>query len=871
MKQQKSPPQWMNSLLEKFCDDRLFEGIAGDLLEDFLVDVEVNGYRRAKWNYIFQSIGFLRLIFKKKTKLMTPMRSIWLNYLSTTLRSVKKNKAYFAINLLGLILAITCGWFALVYIQDEFNFDQIHSDKDRTYRLYKRNYNPNENKDHLTYETSGMMAPTMLEEFPEVESFTRFCPWFEDAILSFEETNIQTEHFYFADSNFFEFFDYEILAGNPRSFLTAPSSIVLSESMAKSLFGAEDPMGKVVIGLHDLNYTVTGIFTDVNRLSSMEFDAVVSWSTTVPNTGPLGYTWMNNWLAQGIFSYVKLNAGSDPNALVEKLPAMMERHLPERADQYFLRLVALDDMYLSSDEIKYSRGTRNGSKTFIAVLGFSALLILIIAGLNYINITLSKATQTVKEVGVRKVLGSTRKQLMNRFILETVLSSCIAAVISVAIITSFLPTINQLSGKELPLAAFLQPSSIAFILGFILLISLIVGIYPAWILSAPQVSTIIKGSLPKGGSNKLKKTLLGIQYAISILLIICTLFITRQVRYLENKPLGFDREQVLVIDVNNEVGDDTDVLEAELLKHPNILDVTTSRSAIGAGSYSTTIYPQGSSDEMTVRIFGVDPGFFDVYGISTNQGRTFLRGSIADSANMIVNKAFIDHLGWEDAIGNKMRFSADGDQFGIIGVVDDFHYSSLSENQIEPMVLYLNPTVKWNTSVKIGAQDLKGTIEHIEDTWNQLATRTPLNFFFVDTWFNELYKKERQLFKIATLYAVISILLCALGLYGLTRLQLQQRMKEISIRKVLGASLYSIISMISKQFVLIIVLSLGVMIPVSYYLMDSWLDSFAYRISIDFLPFIMAGVISLIASLTIIVVLSMKTVNTNPANILRTE
>ena len=274
---------------------------------------------------------------------------------------------------------------------------------------------------------------------------------------------------------------------------------------------------------------------------------------------------------------------------------------------------------------------------------------------------------------------------------------------------------------------------------------------------------------------------------------------------------------------------------------------------------------------MTVRIFGVDPGFFDVYGISTNQGRTFLRGSIADSANMIVNKAFIDHLGWEDAIGNKMRFSADGDQFGIIGVVDDFHYSSLSENQIEPMVLYLNPTVKWNTSVKIGAQDLKGTIEHIEDTWNQLATRTPLNFFFVDTWFNELYKKERQLFKIATLYAVISILLCALGLYGLTRLQLQQRMKEISIRKVLGASLYSIITMISKQFVLIIVLSLGVMIPVSYYLMDSWLDSFAYRISIDFLPFIMAGVISLIASLTIIVVLSMKTVNTNPANILRTE
>ena len=232
--QDKLPPQWMHRLLEKFCEPTLFEGISGDLLEDFQSNVEMKGPRRAQWTYLFQSIGFLRLIFKKKAKRMTPMKSIWLNYLQTTFRSVLKNKAYFAINLLGLILAITCGWFALVYIQDELKFDQGHSEKDQIYRLYKRNYKPNENTDHLTYETSGLMAPTMKDEFPEVEDFTRFCPWFEDAILSFEETNVQTEHFYFADSNFFQFFDYEVIAGDPIRFLTVPSSMAADVTEGKN-------------------------------------------------------------------------------------------------------------------------------------------------------------------------------------------------------------------------------------------------------------------------------------------------------------------------------------------------------------------------------------------------------------------------------------------------------------------------------------------------------------------------------------------------------------------------------------------------------------------------------------------------------------
>lgn len=874
MEKQHRPPVWILRWLEGMCDPYLIEGIIGDLDELFLDNVKSKGLLRSRLIYMFHALGFVRLIFIKKPKRISNMKSIWMNYFLATYRSIRKHKSYFAINLVGLVLAITCGWFAIVYIMDEFKYDQMHSDKDQIYRLYKRNFNPNENVDHYTYETSGMMTPTMAEEYPEVVSFTRFCPWFDGAIITNESEiiNIATEKVFFADSNFFEFFDYELAVGNPTTFLSAPSTMVINESLAKSLFGDENPIGKTVIGLHDLNYTITGVFKDLPRHSSLDFEVIISWSTTVPNIGPLNYSWMNNWLAQGIFSFVKLSPDANAKSLVDKLPDMMQRHFPERADRYTLSLISINDMYLSSDRIKYSRGTKDGSQTFIKVLGFSALLIFAIAALNYINITLSRATQTSHEVGIRKVLGSSKRQLMGRFMLETFLSTLAASVISIMIITVLLPDINALSGKDLPRSSFFQFESLGLITFFVVAISLIVGSYPAWVMSAPKVSKILKGGFTHKGGGSLKKVLLTLQYAISILLIICTIFITRQLNYLENKPLGFDKDHVLVIDVNNEVGDNNaDVFEAELLKNSNILDVTTSRAAVGAGSYTTTIFTEGGSEEISVRIYGVDPGFFHVYGMNASQGRFFRRGSIADSANMIVNQAFLRQVGWEDGLGKKMKFSEEGNYYPIIGVVDDFHYSSLRDSRIEPMVLYLNPVTKWNTSVKVSASNLKSTIEHIESAWESVATRTPLNYYFVDDWFNNLYKKDRQLYKISTLYSIISLILCGLGLYGLTSLLLQQKMKEISIRKVLGASVGSIVNLINRQFALLILISFIAMVPLGYYLITSWLDQFAYHIAMDLMPFLFAGLIILVTSLLIISGLSIKSANLNPSETLSNE
>ncbi|MEP1033811.1 ABC transporter permease [Ekhidna sp.] len=865
------PPGWIQKLVSRYCEPFLFEGISGDLEELFFENVELKGPRKAKVIYLFQAIGFFRMRFKKQSKRVSNMKAIWHNYLLTSFRSLKRHKSFFAINLVGLITAITCALFALIYVLDELQFDKQHSEIDKTYRLYKHYINPAENIDHLTYETSGMMGPTMTDEYAEVQEYVRVCPWFSKAIISFDQHNFGTENLYFADSTFFQFFDFSLLKGDPATVLTAPSSIVISESLAKAIFEDQNPIGQVVVGLHDLNYTVTGVFADVDRRSSLQFDALVSWSTTVPNVGPLAYTWMNNWLAQGIFTFVKLSEGTRPESVVEKLPDMMNRHFEERADKYFLQLMPLKKMYLYGDNIRDGRRMKAGSITFVYTLSFSALLVFLIASVNYVNIMLSRATETHTEVGVRKVMGSTRSQLMGRFVAETFISTLIATVASFMLLVFIIPQTNPLLGKELAISALFQPIVIGTAVSFILTISFFVGLYPAIVLSSPPISSILQGSSPVGSTGWFRKVLLTLQYAISIFLIVCTIVVIRQTDYLKNKPLGFDKEQVMVIDVNNEVDQKIDVFETELLKNPNIQMISTSRSAVGSGIFSTTVIPEGYADEVTTRIFGVDQDFFDTYGMELNYGRTFFKKSLADSNNLVINQAMVDYLGWEDPIGKHIRFSEDGEPAIIIGVVDDFHYGSLATATIEPTILYLNTTSIWNSSVKISGTNQRETIAYILDVWDNLASRTPIDFYFVDEWFDRQYQKETQLLGMSTIYSIISILLCALGLYGLTALLLQQKQKEISIRKVLGASVSSIVSLINRQFVLIILISFVIAAPLAYYLITQWLDAFVYKISMDLFAFIIAGVITLLISVSIISGLSIRTANTNPSKTLSNE
>lgn len=867
------PPGWIQRLVEKYCEPCLFEGISGDLEELFFENVELKGPAKAKVIYLFQALGFFRIRFKKRSKKASNMKAIWHNYLLTSFRSLKRHKAFLFINLLGLITAITCGLYALIFINDELQFDKHLEDTESTYRLYKRHINVPEGVDHLTYETSGMMGPTMQEEYPEITDFVRVLPWWDEEILSYEKSNIATPYLYFADSNFFDFFNVEIIRGNAKNILNAPSSIALSEELAKSIFGKEDPIGKTIVGINDLDFTITGIFKAPPRQSSLQYHAVISWSTTVPDVGPLNYRWMNNWLAQGISTFVKLAPEADPEVVVNKLPAMMERHFAERADHYFLKLMPLNEMYLTSKEIMPagSSKTKRGSYTFDLTLGLSALLIFVIASFNYVNMMLSRATQTQTEVGIRKVMGSTKSQLIGRFITETFLTTTFACIVSVIILLLLLPYLNTLTGKELFSNVVIQPLVLLSLLGFVIGTSLVVGLYPAIVLSAPPVSSILQKSAKLGSIGWFRKSLLTIQYVISVFLLICTIIIIQQNKYLKDRPLGFNKDRVLVVELDNEMLEKGDVFEEELRKHPNILQVSTARSAIGAGSYSTTVIPEGYTDELGTRIYEVDQEFFETYEIETKYGRTFLKGSTADSMNIVVNETMINFMGWEDPIGKHIRMSPDSQPLPIIGVVNDFHIFSLATSKMEPMILFLNPTRHENTSIKIGSGDVLSTIDHIQNSWDKLADRTPLNFYFLDSWYDGLYRKETKLLKIATMYSIISIVLCSLGLFGLTALALQQKEKELSIRKVLGASISSLIKLVNKQFIGVIVISFIVAVPVAYYLITNWLDQFAYRISLNAFAFIIAGGVTLLVSTLIISGLSIRTANTNPSETLSNE
>ncbi len=872
MKGHNSPPRWIKAVLEKYCDSRLLEGILGDLDEVYTEHLERKSKSVASWAYAWNALGFLRMVFRKKLTNNMAMRSIWFNYLLAAFRSGRRQKFTFSVNVLGLVLAISCSLYALIYINDELQFDTQHEQSDQIFRLHKRYINVQEQIDHLTYETSGMMGPTMKSEFPEVEEFVRVLPWWDPMVLTHKRTHISTDHAYFADSTFFKVFDFKLLRGNPDQVLTAPSSIVLSESLAKAIFSDQDPIGKVVKGLHYEDLEVTGIMEDVPRQSSFRHEAIISWSTTVPGVGVFNMRWMNNWLAQGIYTFVRLQAGAKSADVVPKLSEMMKEHFPERSEQYFLKLQPLSDMYLKGYNIRGTERMRSGSIVFTRTLGFSALLIFLIAATNYINMALSKASRARKEVGVRKVMGSTKKQLIGRFVVETFIITTIASILSFILVLVALPYINPIVGKELPLVAAFQPIVWVSLAIFVLGVSLLVGFYPALVIASPSITSILKSADAQTGSvGALRKLLLGIQYMISIFLIICTIIFVRQIHYLENKPLGMDKDNILVLDIGNEVSDKADVLESELLTHPNVEIVSISRSALGGGSYTTSVFPEGYGDEFGARIYGVDQEFFETYGIKTVLGRTFLPGSVADSNRLVVNEAFVKFMDWDDPIGKHVRFSEDSQPVPIMGVVNDFHIESLASGVVEPMILYLNLTTQWYASIKLGQGSVHETIAFVEGLWNQLARRTPFNYYFVDDWFHAKYEKERQLLKIATYYASVSILLSLLGLLGLTSLLLQHRIKEIGIRKVLGASVASILQLMNKQFIPVIGVSFVLASPLAFWLMSDLLNQFANRINVDQGPFIIALISTIMTSVLIIVLTSLKSAHTNPSKILKSE
>jgi len=640
------------------------------------------------------------------------------NYFKIAFRNLIRNRGFSFINILGLAIGISCCLLILLFVQDELVFDSFHTKGDRIYRLNKV-VTPQTGGTELHAITSGLMGPTMVVDFPEVEQCVRLLPWFSDVLMTHQNISLKVTDVVFADSNFFDVFDFKLLWGEAKTALSEPMSVVLSEEFARNFFGSTDPIGQIMTGLNDLQYTVTGVIENAPRASHLYYNALVSWSSTVPGVGGLGFSWLNRWIAQVNLTYLLLTPEANLTSLSQKLPDFLARYMPRKTDQYELYLQPFSDIYLHSSDIRFSDKVRVGNVYYVYVFSIIAVLSLLIACINFMNLSTARATKRAKEVGVRKVLGAYRMQLGKQFFGESLFLTFLALLIAIVLVELALPTFNSFTGKELQFDIFSNPLLFLSLSVVIIIVGLFSGFYPAFLLSGFRPVQVIKGIWQGDGRGEVpRKILVTIQFCISIGLIAATGIVYQQLRFTQSKSLGFQKDQVLVLPIGvTDISNRARVFKNELLKNPNILHVAGSNSVPGINMMSFGLRPEGKPDTeewiaYAMRIDDFD--FLETYGIKMASGRYFSPDFVTDKTNaVVINEALAKSLGWENAMGKRLDISDELQDGKVIGVIKDFHTRSL-HHAIDPMVIYFAP--RWeNLSVCITGQDIPGTIEFLHE------------------------------------------------------------------------------------------------------------------------------------------------------------
>ena len=793
------------------------------------------------------------------------------NYFKIAWRQLVKNKLVSTINITGLSLGLTAVLLAFVFIQDERSFDTFHEKSERIFRVNKW---VKENNGDLTKtaETPGLMAPTLDADFPEVELATHVAPWFDEVLMSYEDQHTFVKNFVFADSNFFQVFDFQMIKGDdPSRILSTPGQMIITSELAQTLFGGQDPIGKMVKGLNDIDFTVAGLAQPAPRQSHIQYDAIISWSSTDGQSGFLDFSFMNNWLAQAVNTYLLLRKPQQMDSVNEKLPDFTAQYMANRKDTYTFFLQPLPEVYLHSADLQHLRGGKFGSVSFLRTFSIIALMILLIACFNYINITTAKSLQRAKEVGVKKVLGAAKGQLIGQFLIETISMTLLAGILSFGLALFLLPQLNAWFGKDIPGDAFATIGTIGFFATIILTTSLIAGFFPGWVLTRFKPLTILRSVFKATpGSEWPRQVLTTLQLTISIALIAGTLILHQQFNYVLNKDLGFDKEQVMVMRtppgiVNNHVA-----FKNEIAALPGVQSVSICNAAVEDGTFGSTVIPEGYTDgELMVRMFRVDTNYVKTYGMELSEGRFLNLASDFDPGTFVVNEAFVRQAAWENPLEKSIQFVGDEHKYPVVGVLKDFNFNSLHE-EVSPLVMYLNER-KSNTSLRVDPAQLSTLLPQIEKIWKQFESRFPFDYYFLDDYFSQKYIAEQQMVKVITLFAFLAIFIACLGLYGLAAFAISRRTKEIGIRKVLGASVISIMQLLSSQFSRLVLLAFLIATPLVYYYTQDWLNGFAYHVHLSGWFFIVAGVIVLAIVFITVSFQSVRAALVNPVNALKSE
>ncbi|WP_347158542.1 ABC transporter permease [Pontibacter chitinilyticus] len=794
------------------------------------------------------------------------------HYLKTTWRNLTRNKVYTAINVVGLAIGVASCLLIFLYVQHELSYDKAFTRHDRIYRVVNNLIVEDEvEKASITH---AALAPNLAADYPEIEAATRMINWHKRVFRQGEKA-ITIDNTFFADSNYFDIFDYKLLEGNPKTALQEPNSIVLTEEVAGKFFA--NPLDAMfnTLKIGNDSYKVTGIFKAVDA-AHMKPNVLVSINSLPAD---LRQQFKSNWFSTNSYTYILLRQPGMGDALQAKLPDFVKRRVaPARGDtkeRVELYLQPLTYIHLNSDYLWEPFPV--GNKSYIYIFSFVGIFILLIASINYMNLATARSVKRAREVGLRKVVGASRPQLIAQFLSESVLLTLLALVIALVFVELLLPSFNSLTEKQIPSTYFTNPTLLLVIIAIGVFIGLVAGSYPALVLSHFRPVDILKSDkTPRGGGALLRKGLVVLQFTISLVLIIGTVVVYSQMHYLKNQDLGFTKDQVLVIDIPS--GDSTivskmPVLKTELLRNPHITKAATTGMIPGEET-GVIIFKVERDDKMaekTMNTIWADYDYLDLMDIKVKKGRNFSKEMPTDEENgFILNEAAVKALGWtQDPIGKRIGGS-DTTSGRVIGVVQDFNYKSL-HSKIEPLVIMLAPQNSGSLLARITPGNFSETLGYVENTWQRLAPTQPMEYTFLDESFNLQYRAEEKMLTIFGYFAGLTILIACMGLFGLVSFMAEQRTKEIGIRKVLGSSVSGIVLLLTKDFAVLVLVAIVLACPIAWYGMDKWLQDFTYRTQISAWIFILSGLAALALAILTVSYKATRAAMTDPVLALRSE
>ncbi|BAV04367.1 putative ABC transport system permease protein [Filimonas lacunae] len=790
------------------------------------------------------------------------------SYFIATLRNIRNNKFYSFINITGLTTGLVAGLFILLWVQDEYSFNTFHKQQRNIYRI--------------SINGGGITTPQLFNyiiapaatfaknELPEVRNAVRIMPVGNTPFIYKDKSFLEND-VAFADPTLFSVFDFPLIAGNPRQPFTDDASIVISRSVANRYFGKENPIGKMVIVGKNESFHVSGVINDMPGNSDIHYDVVLPLSRFNRLAYQEGHTSYNNttriasmdadWHSFNFATYLLLKPETDITALEKKLQQIHERNKPDDAPvPYLVQPIAKMHLYTAD-------GNNAGIKT-VRIFSVVALLILLVACINYINLSTARAMLRAREVSLRKIIGANRWQLFIQFLAEVTLLFVLATLLAIVLMFLLLPLYNNLAGKQLSLS--LSNKQVWLTISAALLGTLVsAGIYPALLLSSFQPIQALQGKLAAGiGNVAFRRTLVVMQFSVSVILIISTLVIGKQLHYIYSRDLGYNKENIIRFPMRDNIPAHYETVKAQLLQQPGVLGVTrTDADFISYEGWTGDNEWEGKPANSTLYIHpvNIDETTIPFFHMQMAQGSNFT-GAVADSTHFIINEAAARAMNMKDAVGKPLRIRKV--KGTITGVVKDFHYTSMRK-QIEPLVFTCQPSAFWQLAIKTNNAQAPQAIAAAEKIWKQYNSQVPFNFHFMDEDFNRLYNAEQKVGGLSRLFAIITIILSCLGLLGLATYSAQVKTKEIGIRKVLGASLASIIQLLTGEFIMLVLLSLLIAVPLAWYAMSKWLNDFAYHASIDWSIFAIAGISAIAIAFITVSVQSCRAALANPVNSLK--